>query len=350
MSRRVVIDASTRAVARSLPLSEWPDAERAAWEHARRKSVRLKPGGAASYLGDEYCKDLVRRYGQFLNYCKRNGYEHGEPGSLVTPVAVAGFVDELQVRVRATTLAQSIYKISRMGRLIAPKQDFSWLAEIAKDLALVAVPMDKLPRVMTTERLVEAGLTLVKQAEISSSGSPHARSLMARNGLMVAVLALCPIRLKNFATLKIGHSLVELEGTWWVILRRTKSRRPDERRLPTYLNGAIQRYLDVHRPVLVAGAPGDDGFLWIGRCGLELSSSQVARSVSVATLSTLGVEISPHLFRACAATTAALHGNAMPHLASALLQHTGSSTIDEHYDRANSLSVGGDFATLIRSL
>jgi hypothetical protein len=49
--------------------------------------------------------------------------------------------------------------------LLAPKVDFSWLAEIEKDLALVMQPRSKLDRLVFTERLVEAGLSLVSEAQ-----------------------------------------------------------------------------------------------------------------------------------------------------------------------------------------
>src|SRR5262249_42956280 len=71
-----------------------------------------------------------------------------------------------------------------------------------------------------------------------------------RNGLMVALLALCPIRLKNFAGLEIGYTFKEVDGSWWITLpaHLTKSRRPDERRVPTFLNHVIELYLYQSRP------------------------------------------------------------------------------------------------------
>jgi hypothetical protein len=50
---------------------------------------------------------------------------------------------------------------------------------------------------------------------------------------MVAMLALHPIRLKNFAGLEIGHDFVEIDCRWWIVLSSmaTKEARPDERRI-----------------------------------------------------------------------------------------------------------------------
>jgi integrase len=61
------------------------------------------------------------------------------------------------------------------------------------------------------------------------------------------------------------------------------------------------------------------------------------------------VRVSPHLFRTSAATTAAIHGGATPHLASALLDHRDSQTTQQHYNRASSLSAGKAYLEVVRA-
>jgi Phage integrase family len=58
---------------RSLPASEWPDADRRAWEDACRSGSRLQPGGAASYLAEVSRNDYANRYGAFLGFLQRSG-------------------------------------------------------------------------------------------------------------------------------------------------------------------------------------------------------------------------------------------------------------------------------------
>jgi hypothetical protein len=91
------------------------------------------------------------------------------------------------------------------------------LAEIEKDLALVMRPRSKFDRTVLAEVLVEAGLTHIEEATTNPRLSELARARQVRNGLMVALLAFCPIRLKNFAALEIGRSFVEIKGTWWIV-------------------------------------------------------------------------------------------------------------------------------------
>jgi hypothetical protein len=81
-----------------------------------------------------------------------------------------------------------------------------------------------------------------------------------------------------------------------------------------------------------------------------LSQSQVGRSLTETTRSTLGISISPQLFRSCGATTAAMHAHHMPHLASALLHHVDPRTTERHYIRANSLAAGAMLAKIVNEL
>ena len=117
---------------------------------------------------------------------------------------------------------------------------------------------------MLTEVLVEAGLTLVAEAENSRKMSKLGQARQVRNGLMVAMLAMHPIRLKNFADLEIGRNFIEIKGSWWIVLSasETKEGRPDERRIDDLLQPALDRYLRKCRPVL-AGADQSTAALWL---------------------------------------------------------------------------------------
>ena len=119
-------------------------------------------------------------------------------------------------------------------------------------------PRPKWDRVVTTDVLVDAGRTLMAEAEIAKRPK-LTRARMFRNGLMVALLAYCPIRLKNFAALEIGRSFVNVDGMWWIVLTaaETKEKREDERPVPEELTNWIDRYLSSYRPVLGGGKARD---------------------------------------------------------------------------------------------
>jgi hypothetical protein len=364
------IDSRLIGPVRSLPFPDWPEADRLRWVAACEPPRRLVPGGTASHLAPVTQADLARRYGYFLDFLNRSGQldPGAEAGAQVAPEAIAVFIAELENRVNSVTVSRTIYKVRRAAELITPMRDFGWLAEISNDLMLLDRPKNDFDRLVPTECLVEAGLTLIREA----NGSQLRRALLVRNGLMVALLAPCPIRLKNFALLDIGRSFLRLEGGWWIVLEDTKSKRPDHRPVPSFLTNSIESYLDVHRPVLLRQSDhGDDerfepsracefsviappnetaSALWIGRLGAPLSYSHVEHAITETTRMTLGVSVSPHRFRACAATSAALYASRLPHLASALLQHSDWRTTEQDYNRATSLSVTRDFVKLVRDV
>jgi integrase len=358
---------------RSLPVQDWSTADRLGWEAACQPGKRLVRGGAAAHLAPVTQADLANRYGLYLDFLDRSGRLDlaADEGALVTPEAIAAFIVELQNRVSSVTVSRTIYKVRRAAECIAPYRDFAWLAEIGKDLALLERPKEDFGRDVSPERLVEAGLTLIREAESDTTGSWLRRALLVRNGLMVALLAPCPIRLRNFATLEIGRSFLRTDKGWWIVLDDTKSRRPDHRPVPSFLTGFIESYLNAYRPVLhrsstrrseaslVPGlsAPSTAGLLtestsalWVGQLGRPLTYNAVERLITETTLMTLCVPVNPHRFRKSAATSAALHAPQSPHLGSALLQHADPRETEESYNRASSLSVAQDFTALIGDL
>ncbi len=235
------------------------------------------------------------------------------PAAHVTAENVQAYIAELAARVRSTTVWNCIYKLRRAAKLPAPTVDFSWLAEVEKDLALVAEPRSKFDRPVLTGQLVEAGLTLVAEAE-GSARNDLARARGVRNGLMVALLALCPLRLRNFAYLELGKTFRDVRGTWWIAIpgMATKSRRPDERAVPALLNSAIDAYFKEARPFLLGSAPATNA-LWISSTRKrQLTAKNLGTLVSKITLETVGVDVSPHLFRTAAASTAAMYCGNVP--------------------------------------
>jgi site-specific recombinase XerD len=340
---------STRDYPRSLPLNEWPRADRDAWEQACRPGSRFKPGGAGSHLAPVSQKDFANRYGAFLGFLQRTGrLETNQAASAqVTEPNVEPYLADLTVRVRSVTVHNCIYKLRRAAELLSPKSDFLWLAEIEKDLALIMEPRSKLDRLVFAPRLVEAGLTVVAEAEKFANGSARARGV--RNGLMIALLAFGPIRIKNFASLKIGVTFKEVQGRWWTTLPGidTKTHRPDERCVPEWLNPTIELYLSQSRPVLLGSRPHTNA-LWISSTtGRPMTTKNMGTLISKVTRETLGVDVSPHLFRTAAATTAATFAGSTPHLASALLNHMDSRVTEDRYIRPSSVRASQIYSEII---
>ena len=336
---------------RSLPSAEWSLSDRLGQEEACRPAQRLKCGGSASHLAPVSQADIFNRYGLYVDFLQRDGRFDPAGGAmtLVTPDNVNAFIAELQARVRSVTVWNSVYKLRRAAQLIAPGGDFKWLAEIEKDIALVMVPRSKAERLVLTERLVEAGLTLIREAELFGK-TAFARAVGVRNGLLVVLLALHPIRIKNFAALVIADTFVNVGGRWWLHVppEDTKSHRVEQRQVPEFMTDAVDRYINVHRSLLSRGNAGQSA-LWISSTtGRRFTTKNLGTLISKITREAIGVDVSPHLFRTAGASTAALYGGKYPHLASAVLNHHDSRVTEENYNCAMGLSAGKEYATITR--
>jgi integrase len=318
-------------------------------------------------------RDLARHYGYLLDHLDRRGVRLSDDSAvqLVTPERIASYLAELQGRVGSVTCHTCISKLCRIAGFLAPERDFGWLRTIESDLNLTKVPRSKYPRLVASSAIVEAGLTLFAEAELAgkspipspcSTNPPRLglglkeirRAVLARNGLMIALLALCPIRLKNFAALSLGTSLRRIGETWWIVLEPagTKSGRADERPVPKIINPLLDRYVGFYRPLLARGQlPSDVGPLWISsRHGAPMSKGHVECAIRSTTLTALGMEIGPHMFRTAAATESAARASHLPGLGTALLQHRDQRVTEEHYNRATAHQAARAYAEVLGEL
>jgi len=330
--------------------SDWPIADREAWERACVAAQRLRPGGSAARMKPSTRTSLVRSYGYLLDFCRRKDIfdENAKPAGHVTPEIIDAFVRDLHDRVSSVTRASYIGKIRRIATILAPGRDFTWLGEIESDLRYEARPRPKHHRIVPSYRLLALGLELIRRGETSNHLTDLARARLVRDGLMIALLSLCPIRLRNFAELCIGQQIRRIGDTWWIILEaaETKSGRPDERPVPEILTGHIDRWLERWRPLFLKPA---DAF-WPSTKGGLLAYTYVGDVITETTLRELGVAISPHLFRDCAVYTVAAAAGDRMGIASGLLQHTHPRTTEKHYNKGATIGAVRRYQQIVDQL
>ena len=117
--------------------------------------------------------------------------------------------------------------------------------------------------------------------------------------------------------------------------------------MPDYLNDAVQLYLTESRPLLIGSRPATNS-LWISsRTGGRYTTKNLGTRISKITLETIGIDVSPHLFRTAAATTSACYGTDMPYLGSAVLLHANSRDTEEHYIRTTTLNAAKEYAAIL---
>jgi site-specific recombinase XerD len=285
---------------------------------------------------------LTKCAGYFFDFLSRSGRLdiNAPAGSQVTPDNVEAYVAELKSRVKSVTVYGRIQKLRRFVQLVAPYRDLGWLIEIERQFFSEMRPASKRDRVVYTDVLEEAGLKLMTEAE-SPKRPKLTRARLFRNGLMIALLARCPIRLKNFAALEIDRSFVNVDGRWWIVLTaaETKEKREDERPVPEEFRNSVERYLKVHRPILAKG--NDPGCaLWVAINGKPVSYASMGELITEITKTTLRINVNPHLFRSAGLTTLATRAGNKPHAGNALLHHRPGSGARENYNQASCITAG----------
>ena len=337
-------------MAESLKLKEWPESDRQAWNEACQPHVRLRRGGRAAHMKPVTRDDLACRFGLFLGFLDRSGLLDRSQSALaqITPGVMERYVAELTTRVSTVTVHGSIYKLRRVVEIIDPSLDVDWLKELELDLLDRARPKPKANKLVSSGRIFEAGIKLIGKAEKETKRTPLQNARTARNGLMVAFLAVCPIRLKNFAALKIGETMVRQDYQWWLVLSAadTKAGRQDHRVLPNILTPWMDLYMEKYKPVF----PSSQTAMWPSQYGGAMSAAGIHRLVADTTAQVLGKSIGPHMFRHCLPYTIANMDGSKIGLASALLQHSNPRTTEKYYNLGHSVESSKIFAGLVSKL
>ncbi len=320
----------------ALRVQNWPAADRGAWLAACRPPARLRLAGVAGGMKASTQTSLVRAYGNFLEHCERTGVLDlaAQPAAHVTTTLVSKFLIELAERVSSVTRWSYISKIRRVANILAPTGDFGWLREMELDLAFDARPRPKYSRIVDAGRLMSVGLDLVERGETSIDLTNLQRARLVRDGLMVALLSLCPIRLRNLHALALGRQIRRVGNEWWIVLeaQETKSNRPDERPIPEILTPIIERWISYWRPFFLD--PGDA--FWASTKGGSLAYTYVGTLITELTRRELGAAVNPHLFRDCAVQTVAHAAGDQMGIASGVLQHFDPRVTEKYYNKGAS--------------
>ena len=292
----------------------------------------------------------MRAYGYLLDFCLRTNRFDPEAVAAghIAPAVTGAFLTELQTRVGSIARHNYLSRIERMARLLAPGIDTAWLKEVVAELKDQIRPRSKAARIVPSSRLLQLGLELVERATASPTGTKLQIARLHRDGLMIAMLALCPIRLKNFASLQIGKQLRKIDDHWWITLtsEETKTGRADERPLPAILTPIIDQWIDTYRPGFLR--PGHS--MWASTAGGALAYTYVGAIITETTRRELGVAVNPHLFRDCAVFTVAHNAGSEMGVASALLQHTDPRVTDKHYNRGATVEAVRSFHQILTAI
>jgi integrase/recombinase XerD len=290
-----------------LTFTDWPPSDRSAWSKLFNYSSPLDPDVGLSHWSASSRNLAMAAYSQWLGFCSRRSKRllKAQPEERVQPDIVETYLDRLQNRVSPVSMMMRIDKLYLVIRAMSPERDWEWLKNLGRRLRKRATPMRrKYTRLRHPVELLALGSRLMKEADASGMASlPNA--VRFRNGLLIALLATRPVRLRSLTGMQLGRSLVRTGLQYRIALQPddTKTRQVYDVPWPAVLHAPLERYLSVYRPLLLRGAVSD--LLWIARSGKLLTQASLAHCIAQETKSAFGKPIYPHLFRDSVATAIA---------------------------------------------
>jgi integrase/recombinase XerD len=342
-----------------MKLADWPSIDRNLWIAA------LTPADPfAQYSGSRANRrpitnrNVERGYGRWLTFLSRRGAlkDETDPAGRITAEAVRDYVRELDaLGNKKNSILARLEELAEMAKVLGPAQDWRFIGRMARKVRgrSEAAP-SKRSRLVGTDQLFALGLKLIDGA--SKRPTPLRSATMFRDGLIIALLALRPLRRRNLSELTIGRDLLRTGDDWTIMLSSsaTKTDTTLEYSWPEPLLAALETYLTVHRPVLVArrgrwyGALRDR--LWVSSDGSPFTQMGIYDRIIQRTRAAFGSSINPHLFRNAAATTVAIHDPVHVRLAAPLLGHRTFATTERSYIQAQTLQAHREFAAKLTNL
>jgi integrase/recombinase XerD len=324
-----------------LRIDQWPEEDRRLWVAACAPSDILEHevGGRAAHADISNAK-AAKGYGRWLTYLTRIVPKTlaEAPAERITPERLCAYVDSLIAIANGTqTILARLQELGEVAKVMNPNRQWSFINHLASKIRALHRPARDKSNLRLSSELVDLGFKLMRSAE-DLVGLDAA--IAYRDGLIVAFLALIPLRRRNLADLVLDRTLVR-EGSSWIVAfdeDDTKTHAAFEIGLPEVLRVPLETYLSVHRPILKARAgrwtrPVERA-VWVSKDGSPATQMALYDRIRARTKECFGAAINPHLFRDAAATTLAIADPAHVRIAAPLLGHRTFGTTERHYRQA----------------
>jgi integrase/recombinase XerD len=338
-----------RRVKLYLSYEAWPEQDRNRWDAAFKSGTELfDDRGPAAHLAERTRLQLQYAYGKFLAFVSARypGLLARAPAERLNRKIIEGYVKWQPASCGGITLAIYLYHLWLTLRYICPNDDWSWLLTIGKRMAALAKRKPEKHHLVTSEILYALGIELMDRAV--TNGAASKRTLVPyRDGLIIALLALIPLRRRTLATLRIGKHLVRSGDLWALDIPAddVKTKRPLEYPISVELSERTDLYLNQFRR-RIRGA-GTHDYLWASNRSRPMDDGAIYNMVRRRTRKALGFAVNLHRFRGAAATLWSSRDPANVRGAKDLLGHASFATTEKHYIMAQSRVAGRALARAI---
>jgi integrase len=336
-----------------LPYADWPEDDRTRWEAAFKAGTdRFDDCGPAAHLAEPTRLTLLDAYARFLAFLSAHDVTvlACAPAVRIDRKIIESYVRWQPASCGGVTIAANLRNLQTTLRYICSGEDWSWMSTIAKRIAAQATPKPEKHHLVTSEALYALGSELMDRAITKANATENislACALRYRDGLMIALLALIPLRRRTLAALRIGSQLVR-SGDHWALhipARDIKTKRPLEYPISAELSGRIDLYLNQFRRQIPGAGMHD--YLWASKEVGRMFDKTIYATVRRRTREALGFPVNPHRFRRAAATLWSSRDPANVRGVKDLLGHASFNTTETYYVMAQSRVAGHALARAI---
>jgi integrase len=284
-------------------------------------------------------------YARFLGFISTHRHDLMDlrPNARIDRLVVTDYVAWRRKSCGDVTVAIDLDHFRGALRLICPGVDWSWLLIITKRIAAAAPRRHPKYHLVTSDRLYALGLELMDGAITDADGAKHmskAQAFQYRDGLIIALRALIPLRSRTVVAMRIGIHLVKTGDLWGLDIPAadTKSQRPLDYPIPRELSARIDLYLERFRSRI----PGAERHTapWASNQGRPMCAMAIYEAVRNRTRKAFGFAVNLHRFRHAAASFWSIRDPANVRAVKDLLGHYSFGTTNRYYIMGQSRLAG----------
>lgn len=340
-----------------MPSRYWPEIDQKSWQTSCASADLLsEDSGARSARRPITNRKAEKGYGRWMTFLTITApYCLAVPPAMrITRERVTAYVEHLITLKNSTaTILARLQELGEVAKVMGPTQDWRFINQLASRVRAVHKPARDKRNLKLSDELLDLAFALISKAQLMKG---WAAAILYRDGLIIALLALMPLRRRNLEGLFLGRNLIELNQRWVVALEadETKTHAPHEMDLPDILVEPLRTYLQLYRPILLSRigrwSKPVGGALWVSKDGSPMTQMAIYDRVRAHTKAAFGTAINPHLFRDAAATTMAIADPEHVRISAPLLGHRTFTTTERYYQQAKGYEAHRKYINALREL
>jgi integrase/recombinase XerD len=320
-----------------MPFADWPEIDRRLWNAA---VDRDDPFNDAARLAKRTLRKHWMGWRRFLGFIAVHEPDvlKRSPLQRLTAERLRRFVEHLRETNTSHSVAIQVDSLYGAARTMMPDKDWSWLRNIKTRLFAAAPRGNSVRPVITSLQLVDLGEKLMDESEVSGKKEICIDDAVRyRDGVMIALAGLIPLRHKNYAAIEIGRDFIKEGDSWSIVIppEETKTKIWLDFPIPEFMENRLSIYLTRVRPRLLRRP--DCQALWVSYKGGALSYSALGPVFTRHSTERLGIRITPHDARDAAATLWAIMRPEQVGISRDLLAHADLRMTTKYYNRAKGI-------------